>query len=305
MSDAATRGVLIFTSPKAGTGQGHDRVLDLEAALRRAGVPVSLLNAPAALRQRTSDLDEAMQPGLIVAAGGDGTLALVAQHASPQTPIVPMPLGTENLLARQFGYTNDVKMVTKTILEGHDQQIDAGLANGRLFLVMATCGFDAEVVRAMHLTRRGHITRWSYCGPILRAMRRYRFPELKVEIPDLAGAESFVLCRWAMLFNLPRYAASLGIEPEARETDGWLNLSAFTRGSLVGGFRYLAGIILGRHIGWSDVIRRPVVSCRITSSIPVAYQIDGDYAGKLPLNVAVLPGRIRLRLPPSPPTPSV
>lgn len=305
MSDAATRGVLIFTSPKAGTGQGHDRVLDLEAELRRAGFPVFLLNTPAALRQRTSGASEAMQPGLIVAAGGDGTLALVAQHASAQTPIVPMPLGTENLLARQFGYTNDVRRVTQTILEGRDRQIDAGLANGRLFLVMATCGFDAEVVRGMHLTRRGHITRWSYCGPILRAMRRYRFPELKVEISDLAGVQSFVLCRWAMFFNLPRYAASLGIEPEACETDGCLNLSAFTRGSLFGGFRYLAGIVTGRHIGWVDVIRRPVTSCRITSSVPVAYQIDGDYAGKLPLSIAVLPGRIRLRLPPSNPTRSV
>ena len=299
MSDVATRGILIFTSPKAGTGQGHDRVLELEAELRRAGFPVSLLNAPAALRERTSGANEGMQPGLIVAAGGDGTLALVARHASSQTPLVPMPLGTENLLARQFGYTSDVVMVTKTILEGRDRQIDAGLANGRLFLVMATCGFDAEVVRGMHLTRRGHITRWSYCGPILRAMRRYRFPELRVEISGDAGIESYVLCRWAMLFNLPRYAASLGIEPEACETDGWLNLAAFTRGSLVNGFRYLAGIAMGRHIEWADVIRRPVASCRITSSIPVAYQIDGDYAGKLPLDIAVLPGRIRLRLPPS------
>lgn len=304
MSDVATRGILIFTSPKAGTGQGHDRVLELEAELRRAGFPVSLLNAPAALRERTSGANERMQPGLIVAAGGDGTLALVARHASSQTPLVPMPLGTENLLARQFGYTSDVVMVTKTILEGCDRQIDAGLANGRLFLVMATCGFDAEVVRGMHLTRRGHITRWSYCGPILRAMRRYRFPELRVEIPGEAGIESYVLCRWAMLFNLPRYAASLGIEPEACETDGWLNLAAFTRGSLVNGFRYLAGIAMGRHIEWADVIRRPVTSCRITSAIPVAYQVDGDYAGKLPLDIAVLPGRIRLRLPPSNVTPS-
>ncbi len=72
-------------------------------------------------------------------------------------PIVPMPLGTENLLARQFGHTATAESVVKTIRYGTSYRLDAGLANDKSFLIMATCGFDAEVVRGMHLTRtRSH-----------------------------------------------------------------------------------------------------------------------------------------------------
>ena len=151
----------------------------------------------------------------------------------------------------------------------------------------------------MHLTRRGHISRFSYFGPILRAMRRYAFPELVVTVTLPVESRTEIACRWAMVFNLPRYAAALPIEPSADEHDGRLDLCAFTHGSLLGGFRYLAGIIARRHIQWQDVVRGRISECRITSSRPVAYQLDGDYAGRLPLVIGVLPGRIRLRLPAS------
>lgn len=290
--------VLIFTSPKAGSGQGRGRVVELADRLASLGVEVSVESDPAVLRRWAARRGSDEQPGLVVAAGGDGTLALVARELPSRTPIVPLPLGTENLVALHFGYSQAVPDVVATIVDGDDFAIDAGTANGRLFLVMATCGFDAEVVRAMHLTRRGHIRRWSYFGPILRAMRRYRFPELVVTMTDDAGQTRTVRCGWAMVFNLPCYALSLSIEPGACGTDGRLDLIAFTCRSLVSGFRYLAGILSGSHIGWDDVVRRPIRSCQITSRGAVAYQLDGDYAGKLPLEIRVLPERIRLRLPP-------
>lgn len=291
------REVFCLTSPKAGTGRGIDLVRELASRLRHLGVDVSVDNDLTELR-RWSQRRQAMgEPGLVVAAGGDGTLTLVAGELDARTPVVPLPLGTENLVARHFGFSRNADEVLATICHGDDVVIDAGSANGRLFLVMTTCGFDAEVVRAMHLTRRGHISRWSYCGPILRALRRYSFPELVVETTDDLGAIRTVRCGWAMVFNLPCYAASLRIEPAASALDGHLNLIAFTRRGRVSGFRYLADIRWGSHIGRSDVVRVPIRACRITSEVPVAYQRDGDYAGKLPLEIAIVPARVLLRVP--------
>jgi diacylglycerol kinase family enzyme len=45
------------------------------------------------------------------------------------------------------------------------------------------------------------------------------------------------------------------------------------------------------------VIRSEITSCQIESSASVAYQIDGDYGGKLPVKIGILPKRVRLRLP--------
>lgn len=305
------RYVLIFTSPKAGTGIGMGRVAALVEVLTRQGVKVEVTSVVADLKRVTS-IHSSCKPDIVVAAGGDGTLSLVAQTTPPETVIAPMPTGTENLVSRHFGISSEVAPMNEMLMAGRTVAIDAGLANDRLFLVMVTCGFDAEVVRAMHLTRRGHISRLSYFWPIMRALRRYRFPELQVAVIDDAASSADptvlrdakspvhhrVTCRWAMVFNLPRYAAGLGIEPRAVGDDGLLNLCAFQNGSMLGGLRYLAGIITKRHSQWPDVFRSQITGCEISSPASVAYQIDGDYGGKLPLKIGILPERVRLRLPP-------
>jgi diacylglycerol kinase (ATP) len=278
------RDLLVFTSPKAGSGIGRGRIVALIEMLRSRGLSVEETSDVAQLCRSTGG-DSPSRPDMVVAAGGDGTLSLVVQKTPP-----------ENLVSKQFGISSEAGSMLDMLMRGKTSAIDAGVANGRLFLVMVTCGFDAEVVRAMHLTRRGHISRFSYLGPTLRAIQRYRFPELRVTIP---GDQTPIVCRWAMAFNLPRYAAGLDIEPAAVGNDGRLDLCAFQNGSVLSGFRYLAGIVLKRHSQWPDVLRRSFTDCEISSSVPVAYQVDGDYGGKIPVKIGILPGRVRLRLPPS------
>ena len=273
-SDTSPPEILIFTSPKAGSGAGRDRVGLLAQWLSERQFAVNVTSSLDELRHRTDPHTSPQLPRMVVAAGGDGTLSLVAQNTPPATTLVPMPLGTENLVAKHYRITSDLASMQNVILHGQDMKIDAGLANGRLFLVMASCGFDAEVVRAMHLTRRGHINRFSYTWPILRTLRSYQFPPITVEyleatLPVLPLAEltadsvppqpigETITCRWALVFNMPRYAVELAVEPDACEDDGLLDLCSLQHGSIASGTRYLGGIITGRHIR-THRARRPV-----------------------------------------------
>lgn len=294
--------VLIVTSPKAGTGLGRERLPQLVDRLRLAGIDAVLTDQLAKLREFAAEAESCdMGTHLVVAAGGDGTLSLVAENVFATMPLVPMPMGTENLLARQFGYTSDPGDVFRTVTEGKSYWLDAGRANGKLFLVMASCGFDAEVVRGLHLTRKGHISRLSYANPILRAISRYSFPTVYVETES---SEEHVAvqrdCKWAMAFNLPRYGGDLSIEPDAIGDDGRLDVITFKRGSLFSGLRYVFGIKTGLHRKFRDVDRHQAKRVRMTSDSRVPYQLDGDYVGRLPLTIEVLPGRIHLRLPADP-----
>jgi diacylglycerol kinase family enzyme len=122
----------------------------------------------------------------VVAAGGDGTLALVVNRVPEGVPIVPFPLGNENLLAKHIAATANPRQTLQAIDGGQVVRLDAGLANGRLFLLMAGVGFDADVVRRLHERRTGHVRSLSYIRPILASIRHYRYPELRVhcESPD-------------------------------------------------------------------------------------------------------------------------
>lgn len=328
LSQPESAQVLIFTSPKAGSGIGREQVPRLETLLRDLGVHVQVVHEVDQLRQLAREAvgDAGYDNTIVVAAGGDGTLSLACatlflsedrrkqlsgdkssvlagdkssvlsgdKSVGGELTVLPMPLGTENLLARHFGQVADATVVLETIRHGQVFQLDAGLANGKPFLVMATCGFDAEVVREMHARRQGHINRFSYLVPIFNALLRYRFPKLKLVVDD----RDLGKCCWVMSFNLPKYGGGLEIEPDALGDDGLLDVIVFERGSIVSGLRYVAGIWTGRHLDAEDVTRLRGKDIRVESKKPVAYQLDGDYGGQLPLEITTLPAAVPLLIPP-------
>ncbi len=295
--DQAINEVWVCASPKAGSGAGRSELDRLLARLSAASIEHCVTHDIASLKARLADSSRPADRLAIVAAGGDGTIALIAQNISNEIPIVPMPMGTENLLARYWGYTCSADAVADTIIRGERFVMDAGLANGKLFLVMVTAGMDAEVVRGMHLTRRGHISRWSYTRPILRSISRYLYPTITSVETLATDEEATASACWMMAFNLPRYAGGLGIEPGAVSDDGLLDRIALKKGFLWSGLNYLARIKFGWHLRHPDVSRQRIRRARWTATTRVPYQIDGDYAGRLPVDIEVLPGRVTLLRP--------
>ncbi|TWU03090.1 diacylglycerol/lipid kinase family protein [Neorhodopirellula pilleata] len=311
--------VAVFTSPRAGSGARREQIPRLLELLNRDKISIELIHQPQQLRDwidQTTVLG-GESPGeassVIVAAGGDGTVTLAASliHATRENSaadqanlplLVPLPLGTENLLARYFGHQADAEQVRETILRGPIDLIDLGLVqrpNQRChpMLTMVSCGFDADVVRRLHLRRRGHIRRLSYLGPILRSIGRYRFPELVVQSIDNDHVEREIRCGWAMVFNLPRYGGGLTIEPDALGNDGFFDVITFAGRGIASGLKYVAGIRSGRHLSDGGVQRFRSRDIRITSEQRVHYQIDGDYIGRLPIEISIRPHAIALLLP--------
>lgn len=304
--------VTILHNPTAGSGNRGALIDDLINILSQRGIAavatsdlVEVANAASSgVPDRLATDDRCSQnpqvTGIIVAAGGDGTLTLASQIAAASgAAVLPMPMGTENLLARQMGYSAVPAVVAESILKCQIRSIDSiDVRIGRRqisSLVMATAGFDAAVVRRVHLRRRGHIRRWTYAGPIARSMVDYPFSEIRV----IADHGEPIICRWAMVFNGPAYAGSLPIAPAARIDDGKLDVVCFTGKTRLDGLRYLAGVMTGRHHRFSDVQTLQAVTVRIESDARVPLQCDGDYVGRLPATLQCRPGSVRLVRPAS------
>lgn len=328
--------VFVLASPQAGSGANRSQVPALVDQARARGFDVTLTDSADRIASFVKECKEQDCRGVIVTAGGDGTLSLGARRLMEATQcddssafcdsefstksshgfrrnrvaIMPMPLGTENLVARYYGHRCHAESIVETIIRGTPQQLDLGVCqrisgkpNGRRhdapFFAMATCGFDAEVIRDLHFNRSGHISKTTYLKHIARVMRRYRFPKIKVRIPNeysqeddacttnKSDASETIECCWAMVFNLPCYAFELGIEPEARGDDGLLDLITFRGGSILSGLKYVSAIRSGRHLKHPDVTRRRVSSVQFESEYRVPIQIDGDYNGRLPATFSI------------------
>jgi diacylglycerol kinase family enzyme len=108
------------------------------------------------------------------------------------------------------------------------------------------------------------------------------------------------VCRWLFGFNLPLYALGLPIAPDAVGTDGLLDVCTFERGAVWSIARYLWHVVRRIHLTLPDAALCRTSRFRLepTTSASVAYQIDGDYGGTLPVHVEVLPGQLKLLVTP-------
>ena len=281
--------VVVAENPRAGATSGHKWVVELSEMLESSGYRLRRSTDPQEIQEAISEAQAQQSLACVVAAGGDGTIAMLAPWVDRSTPIAVVPLGTENLLAQHLGFTTDVAQTARWIQQGGTRQIDTGLANGKMFLVMASAGFDAHVVTQLHEKRTGHIRHWSYARPILNAIRRYSYPELRIISNNHRKP---IKARWAFVFNVPRYAMGLPIVPDADGCDGKLDLCTFRYGKLAKGLIYLVGIVLRRHKYWGDVHTERASKIRIESDVTVEYQLDGDPGGSLPLEIEVEPNRL-------------
>lgn len=283
------RRVVILANPRAGSSKSHRLVEDLVRALRCHGLMPALCWQLEELTE-IAESPQREEVRCVVAAGGDGTLLEVVNRA-PGLPAALLPLGNENLVAKHFGLERSGSRLAELIAAGHVRRIDLGRANGRLFCLLASAGFDAEVVRRVHDRRRGHIDRFSYVVPFLQAYQGYRFPAIDVEVLEtgerLRGALVFV-------FNLPEYGLRLPIATDAKPDDGCLNLCVCQRPGRASLLRYLAAVAAGRHRVLPDFQTRLVRRIRLSAAGTVPAQTDGDPAGWLPLAVEVVPQALSL-----------
>ncbi len=292
--------VLISHNPNAGARDTHNDVNRLAELLRRQRFEVEIFTDLDLVTQRANALVDQRQLRTLVGVGGDGTAAELVNRTKEGTTLTLFPTGNENLLARYFHFKAIPEHLAETIAHGTLIRLDAGKAEGRIFLLMASCGLDAEVVQCVHGRRTGHMSSRNYFKPLWDVVRTFEYPELRVycdEALDMGADAPCLTAHWFSVFNLPCYGGGLKFAPHAAGNDGQLDLCGFRRGGFWHFLRYVSAVYLRQHRHMRDWITRRVKRVRIVSDVPVHYQLDGDPGGLLPLNIEVLPNRLSMLVP--------
>ncbi|HET6248317.1 MAG TPA: diacylglycerol kinase family protein [Tepidisphaeraceae bacterium] len=295
-----TESVNIFANPIAGRGKGKAIAARLETALRAEGYIVKTsFDRPQDLP--AGAIDDTTRALIVI--GGDGTIRAVAGRVlalrGSIPPILPIPLGTANLMVHHLGFKwTDQTMeagVCQAIRQLRIRTIDSASANGSMFLLMAGIGFDAQVVHELDRIRKGPIHMLSYLKPAAMALRDYHFPALRVAV------DGTVVWRYApavaFVGNVKEYGVGFSVLPFANPGDGLLDVCVMPCQNWFELTQWFLQAAAGQHV-WSDKIKylngKHIV---IESKSPVPVQLDGDAGGHTPLDIRLLPQRVPFIVP--------
>ena len=286
--------VVIQRNPHAGSGQRRGQLLELVKQLRRRGLHPRIFRRRERLQAWMADAEHRAKLRCLVAAGGDGTVGdLISRY--PGVPLAIFPLGTENLFAKFLRIPRSGHRLADLIAAGTTRRFDVARIGERRFCLMAGIGLDAQIVQESHASRKGHIQRWHYIGPIWRAWwASLAAPRLRIFCDDdpqpLEGRAVFIM-------NQPAYALRFQIAADADGRDGRLDLRICDWTSRWQLLRLAFGGWLG---GWE---RSPLVTCRTARTVsvdrdpPAPVQVDGDPCGETPVKIEIEPDALEVYAP--------
>lgn len=124
------------------------------------------------------------QGGVVVAAGGDGTINAVAQAAHDAgCPMGVLPQGTFNYFSRAHGIPQDTTAAVEALLRAQAQPVQVGLINQHVFLVNASLGLYPELLeeREAYKQRFGRSRAVALLAAGATLLREHRQLQLRIE----------------------------------------------------------------------------------------------------------------------------
>lgn len=144
-------------------GAGHHNADDAQQVMarvfRQAGrevafFPVGKTEPISAVARRAVALAQERQ-GVVVAAGGDGTINAVASAVfASGCPFGVLPQGTFNYFGRANGISQDIEAAATALLNARILPVQAGQVNGRIFLVNASVGLYPQLLEDREAWKR-------------------------------------------------------------------------------------------------------------------------------------------------------
>ena len=283
--------VIIIANPTAGRG-GRGRVARFADHLHHAGMRPVVMHTMCR-GHATALARDAVRAGTcthIVAAGGDGTVAEVAEGMAGSDIILGiLPVGTANVLASELGIPSDAARNARAIAAGACTVIWPGRLRSStgvsLFVQMVGVGFDAHVVHAVSLRLKRALGRMAYVYTTLRGLMTYPFASMEVRVDGVAYPAASVIISKGRL-----YGGKYVLTPHSMHECTGFSVVLFGRTGVWASLRYGMALLRGRLSRQADVTILTACTVVVATPTGLPVQADGDARGWTPLHVD-LPGR--------------
>lgn len=290
--------VHIITNPAAGQDRPFLNVFN--QAFEEAGVEWELL-----ITKKAGDAErmarEAVEAGadVVAAYGGDGTVGEVAGGLrGSDVPLAILPGGTANVMSVELGIPGDLPGALALICGGGVvRPLDMGKIGDRLFLLRAAIGYTAEMTKGTDREEKNRLGNLAYILSALRALPTAQAVPYKLtldgETVEIEGAVCIVANSGSL--GLPGWSLTRRIDV----SDGLLDV-VFIKSVDLNALLSVAASAIGVAEPLDHWQARTVT---VETDPPQTVECDGEIIDPTPLTARILPGAVRVVVPPSvPPT---
>jgi YegS/Rv2252/BmrU family lipid kinase len=238
--------------------------------------------------------------GLLIAAGGDGTVSGVAAALLGTKALLGvLPKGTSNSFAAALGIPADEPGALEVLLHGEPRSVDAARANGRVMLLHASVGFHAQMVGE---TPREEKQRWGVLAYLRRGVKQLTDLHSFALVMETERERTRLRATNVTVANAAPIKSVLAQGPaEVVPDDGRLDITAVrTRGvghAIATGFHLLHTALRKREASRPNIGVWSARKLKLTTHPPQPVLIDGEAAGSGVLEVECLPRSVRVLCP--------
>lgn len=266
---------LLVTNPRCLTQRGQT-VAGLQQALQGAGVDMAPMSVePDMPASELAHRAQAVGATTLVAAGGDGTLHMVANAAARAgLTLAVLPFGTANDFARGLALPLDLDAAVAVIARGLTREIDLGSCNGHFFLNAAHLGLGAETARRSDSRLKRLLGPLAYALAAIGAWHESKSLKLSLRAD---GQAAVIRASQLLVGNGTFYGGGNLVAPDAAIDDGLLDVQVVGPDLPAHALPRLAGALRR-----GDMAAQPETLCfrterlEVTLSRPTPVNMDGE-----------------------------
>lgn len=240
------------------------------------------------------------QPNVVVACGGDGTVATVAHIASDHNlPLGIIPMGTANIFSKSLDIPDDWEAALTLVIDNsHQRKLDAMRCFDRLYFLHITIGISSLITYRTPQDEKKRFGVFAYLFRIARFLsdphrKRFHVTIDKKEQHSIRSSE--VVIANTDIFFSRAFRLRSGVHMD----DGLMNLLAFSPLKWWHHFHFLLYFLFGGpRLTRQELIDLQGKEFHIeTVEEPHVIMADGEVIGKTPATITLLPGVISVIAP--------
>ena len=291
--------VLIILNPVAGFSNSAQLEQMCQREFSKAGYQVDFHRTKSD-ENLSAFVSEAIQDhyDLVVAAGGDGTVAEVASGlAHSDVPLGILPSGTWNAIARHFLLPLTLKRAIALILGEHDlSSLDMMKVGDHAHAMNLTIGFSSAMIQNTRRDDKRRFGTFAYLGNLIAQLFGLQLKRYQLVIDGTyykVRASEVMVANYGVI-GLRQLEDLLEIQPD----DGRADVIVIRARTILDAPALLWNVLIRRKK------RTPIMhiyqgckSIRISCSSPAVVQADGEIIGKTPVDIEVVPRCVKVIVP--------